>query len=87
MKSAINTCKHMNVKSIIVAVPCGSTRCVNDIRPLVDNIICLTTPHGYHAVGQCYESFEQTTDEEVIEIMAKYQDDSNDTNVLQRYNI
>ncbi|CAF1365489.1 unnamed protein product, partial [Didymodactylos carnosus] len=79
MKSAINTCKHLNAKSIIVAVPCGSVDRVNDIRQLVDNVICLTTPYGYHAVGQCYDFFDQTSDDEVIEIMEKYQDSSNTT--------
>jgi len=51
MKSAINTCKHLNVKSIIVAVPCGSADRVKAISKSVDKIICLTTPYGYHAVG------------------------------------
>lgn len=74
MKSAINTCKHLNVQSIIVAVPCGATDTVTSISQTVDKVICLTTPYGYHAVGQCYYSFDQTTDEEVIAIMAKYQD-------------
>ncbi|CAF4610948.1 unnamed protein product [Rotaria sp. Silwood2] len=74
MKAAINTCKHLNVKSIIVAVPCGPTDGVKDISKSVDKVICLTTPDHYHAVGQCYNSFDQTTDEEVIEILAKYQD-------------
>lgn len=74
MKSAINTCKHLNVKSIIVAVPCGADDTIEEIRPLVSKIICLTIPHNYHAVGQCYHSFPQTSDQEVIEIMKKYQD-------------
>ncbi|CAF1209267.1 unnamed protein product [Rotaria sordida] len=73
MKSAIMTCQHLNAQSIIVAVPCGSADRVKDISKSVDKVICLTTPYGYHAVGQCYDSFDQTTDEEVIEIMAKYQ--------------
>ncbi|CAF3161910.1 unnamed protein product [Rotaria sp. Silwood2] len=74
MKSAINTCKHLNAKSIIVAVPCGPDDTVEEIRPTVDKIICLTMPYGFCAVGQCYQSFSQTMDEEVIEIMKKYQD-------------
>ncbi|CAF1594002.1 unnamed protein product [Rotaria sp. Silwood1] len=77
MKSAINTCKHLNAKSIIVAVPCGPAEGVEEIRPLVNKIICLTTPYDYYAVGQCYNSFPQTTDGEVIEIMKKYQDLTN----------
>ncbi|CAF1209231.1 unnamed protein product [Rotaria sordida] len=74
MKSAIMTCQHLNAQSIIVAVPCGAADCVEDIRRLVDKVICLSTPYNFHAVGQCYNSFDQTTDEEVVEIMAKYQD-------------
>ncbi|CAF3845747.1 unnamed protein product [Adineta steineri] len=87
MKSAINTCKHLNAKSIIVAVPCGSVDRVKDISTFVDNIICLTTPYGYHAVGQCYKSFDQTTDKEVIEIMAKYQDSTSEDDLQSGFEI
>ncbi|CAF3847416.1 unnamed protein product, partial [Rotaria sp. Silwood1] len=44
MKSAILTCKYLNVKSIIVAVPCSATDCIEDISKSVDKVICLTTP-------------------------------------------
>ncbi|CAF1220630.1 unnamed protein product [Rotaria sp. Silwood1] len=76
MKSAINTCKRLNATSIIVAVPCGPNDILQEIRPFVNKIICLAIPYGFRSVGQCYYSFPQTTDEEVIEIMKKYQDSS-----------
>ncbi|CAF1334331.1 unnamed protein product [Rotaria sp. Silwood1] len=86
MKSAIHTCKHLNAKSIIVAVPCGPDDTIEEIRPLVNKIICLTIPHNYYAVGQCYNAFSQTTDEEVTQIMKNYQDLTN-TNIQRRYAI
>ncbi|CAF5041252.1 unnamed protein product, partial [Rotaria sp. Silwood1] len=36
--------QHLNVKSIIVAVPCSATDCIEDISKSVDKVICLTTP-------------------------------------------
>jgi putative phosphoribosyl transferase len=34
-----------------------------------DVIVCLNAPEFFHAVGQFYANFTQTTDEEVIELL------------------
>jgi putative phosphoribosyl transferase len=35
----------------------------------VDEIVCLLTPEPFHAVSMWYENFEQTTDDEVRELL------------------
>jgi len=40
-----------------------------DLAAEVDEFVCLHTPPLFMAVGQWYEDFSQTTDEEVIELM------------------
>ena len=44
----------------------------------MDEIICAFMPEFFHGVGQFYEDFSQTTDEEVRELLAKAKDGMGD---------
>ncbi|CAF1028416.1 unnamed protein product [Rotaria sordida] len=77
MKSAVMTCQRFSAESIIVAVPCGAADCIKDIRGIVDKVICLSVPYNFDSIGQCYIFFPEMIDQEVIAIMAKYQDVKN----------
>jgi predicted phosphoribosyltransferase len=37
----------------------------------VDEIICAATPKRFYGVGQWYDDFSQTTDEEVSELLER----------------
>ena len=69
MKAAIQSIKAEGAKRIIVAVPVSPTDTATEIKSMVDEFICLCTPASFYAVGQFYENFSQTTDEEVIELL------------------
>jgi len=69
MKAAIASVKGRGVKKITIAVPVSSVEASAEIKKLVDEFVCLDTPEYFGAVGAFYESFGQTTDEEVIKIM------------------
>ena len=56
----------------IVALPVGPPENVDRIAMMVDDLVCLSTPAFFAAVGQFYENFGQTTDEEVIEILERF---------------
>jgi len=66
---AIQELKHCNPKRIVVAVPVSSPIAVWKIQQEADELIVLDTPANFYAVGACYESFPQLTDDEVIKIM------------------
>ena len=66
---AIQELKHCNPKRIVVAVPVSSPIAVRKIQQEADELIVLDTPANFYAVGTCYESFPQLTDDEVIKIM------------------
>jgi predicted phosphoribosyltransferase len=36
----------------------------------VDEVVCARTPEPFHAVGEWYEDFSQTTDEEVRQLLS-----------------
>ncbi|MES2821852.1 MAG: phosphoribosyltransferase [Pseudomonadota bacterium] len=59
---------------LILAVPVGPREAIEALRPLVDELVCLFTPAPFHAVGLHYADFTQTTDTEVIELLARAED-------------
>ena len=64
--------KKQKSKNIIVAVPIGSRETVQKLSEIVDEIVVLSMPGFFNAVGQFYENFDQVEDGKVQEIMKKY---------------
>ena len=50
---------------MIVVVPVGSPEACDRLAAEADEVICLQTPLDFAAVGEVYDDFAQTTDEEV----------------------
>lgn len=67
--AAVKSVKKQGAKKIILAVPVASQEAVSKLKELADEVICLLIPDVFHAVGLHYKNFEQTTDEEVFNIM------------------
>ena len=53
-----------------IAVPVGPPDTCHEIEEQADETICLSTPEFFQAVGQYYDDFSQTTDEDVRELLA-----------------
>ena len=51
---------------LVFAVPVGALDSVRELQRYADKVVCLDTPSDFAAVGQWYERFDQTTDEEVV---------------------
>lgn len=58
------------VSKVVVAVPVASSSSVESLIRLADQVVAVEVPPGFAAVGQFYERFGQTTDEEVKRILA-----------------
>lgn len=56
-------------KKIVVAVPVSSQQAARRISEQVDEFICLYIPAPFFGVGNFYQDFSQTTDEEVIAML------------------
>jgi predicted phosphoribosyltransferase len=54
----------------VLAVPVGSGPGVEHLRAEADEVVCPVVPHVFRAVGQWYEDFGQTSDEEVLALLA-----------------
>ncbi|WP_456323047.1 phosphoribosyltransferase [Hydrogenimonas sp.] len=71
MKAALMAIKEQNPKSIIVAIPVAPPDSLPEIERLADKVVVLETPEPFWAVGAHYERFDQTSDEEVLELLQK----------------
>jgi predicted phosphoribosyltransferase len=54
---------------IVVAVPVAAPDSCEELRALVDEVVCVVTPDPFFAVGLWYEDFSPTSDEEVRELL------------------
>ncbi|OBG96543.1 phosphoribosyl transferase [Mycobacterium sp. E3251] len=57
-------------KKIIVAVPVGPPSTCRELGLEADEVVCVTMPPGFEAVGQVYGDFHQVSDDEVRETLA-----------------
>src|SRR5262249_23470651 len=55
----------------IVAVPVAARETREEFRDHVDEIVCAFTPDPFYAVGAWYGDFDQTSDEEVKELLER----------------
>jgi putative phosphoribosyl transferase len=69
MRAAVQALRKMQPRAIIVAVPVAARQTCIDLRAEVDDLVCLRTPEPFQAVGLWYENFDQTTDEEVHDLL------------------
>jgi predicted phosphoribosyltransferase len=69
MRAAIEAVRELAPRRLVVAVPVASEQTVEELRPLVDDIVVVATPSPFYAVGQGYDDFSQTTDDEVRELL------------------
>jgi putative phosphoribosyl transferase len=71
MRAAVQALKRHDPARIIVAVPVAAASTCEEFKNEVNEIVCATTPRPFYAVGQWYEEFWQTTDEEVQELLRR----------------
>lgn len=71
---AIEALQQVQPRKLILAVPIAPPSVLTALRPLVDDIVCLSSPKQFFAVGQAFRDFDQTTDEEVIDLLSRARD-------------
>ncbi|HLX69082.1 MAG TPA: phosphoribosyltransferase family protein [Verrucomicrobiae bacterium] len=69
MEAAALSTRKQGARRTIVAVPVASTSAVRRLRKVADEVIALIVDSSFEAVGVYYESFSQTTDEEVLSLL------------------
>jgi predicted phosphoribosyltransferase len=69
MRAAVAAVRQQHPARIVVAVPVAAPSTYEEFQAEVDEIVCVFTPEPFHAVGLWYESFSQTTDEEIQDLL------------------
>jgi putative phosphoribosyl transferase len=70
MLAAVQVARRHAAGRVIVAAPVAPPDTLEALEPLVDGLVCLAAPLRFRAVSQWYDSFDQTSDEEVQDLLA-----------------
>lgn len=70
MLAAISDVRKKQATKVIVAIPVSHPDSLALVQSQVDEVICLFSTPLFYAVGQFYEDFDQTEDNEVMQILA-----------------
>lgn len=69
MRAAVQAVNQRHPSKVIVAVPVGARETCRALQAIADEVMCARTPDSFSAVGQWYLDFDQTTDDEVRELL------------------
>jgi len=71
MRAAAQAVRARRPARTVVAVPVGAPQTCAELSAVADEVICVRMPEPFSAVGQWYFNFEQTSDDEVRELLRK----------------
>lgn len=63
--------RHALAREVVVAIPVGAPDAVRRLEREADRVVCILRPAAFSAVGEFYDDFQQTEDEEVVEILRR----------------
>ena len=69
MMAALHALRARHPARLVCAIPVASADALAQVRPLADEVVCLSVPANFRGVGQFYERFEQVSDEEVMALL------------------
>jgi putative phosphoribosyl transferase len=72
MQAAVIALRRLDPARIVVAVPVGARETCDRLRQVADEVVCVSTPEPFHAVGLWYKQFDQTTDDEVRDAVGMF---------------
>ena len=70
MRAAVRALRHSNPARIVVAAPVAAAETYRSLSREADEVVCVIVPETFYAVSMWYEEFNQTSDQEVRELLA-----------------
>ncbi|WP_326697541.1 phosphoribosyltransferase family protein [Streptomyces sp. NBC_01754] len=70
-RAACQVVRAQGAAHVVLAVPVASADVVARLRDDVDELVCLSAPALFSAVGEWYQDFSQTSDAEVVALLAR----------------
>jgi predicted phosphoribosyltransferase len=71
MEAAVRSLVALGARRVVVAVPVAAVEARERIAAVADEVVCAYTPEFFSAVGQWYRNFDQTSDDEVRDLLAR----------------
>jgi putative phosphoribosyl transferase len=71
LRAAIAAFQQQHPQRIIAAAPVAPPTICEDLKRIVDDVVCLNTPDPLQSIGMWYKDFSQTTDAEVRELLKR----------------
>jgi putative phosphoribosyl transferase len=71
MQAAVRALRELRPARIVVALPVAPMGAEVDFERIVDAFVCIAQPPLFFSVGQHYEDFNETTDDEVRQLLER----------------
>jgi putative phosphoribosyl transferase len=68
-RAACQVARAQGAERVVLAVPVAPTGSLEELADSADEVVCLETPAFFWAIGQFYDDFAQTTDQEVVTLL------------------
>jgi putative phosphoribosyl transferase len=68
-RAACQVARAQGAAQVVLAVPVAPRGWTAGLADAADELVCVSTPFGFEAVGQWYRDFAQTSDQEVIDCL------------------
>ena len=71
MHAAVQALREQEPAKIVVAIPVCAPETCRETQKIADEVVWLYAPEWFHGVGQFYDDFSQTSDDEVRQLLAE----------------
>jgi putative phosphoribosyl transferase len=68
-RAACRVARALGAARVVMAAPVASPEAVQAVAADADAVVCLAVPEGFNAIGQWYDDFTQTSDDEVVALL------------------
>jgi predicted phosphoribosyltransferase len=71
LRASLESLRQGHPHRLVAAAPVAAQNSVEMLKAFADEVVCLTTPLSFHAVGVWYQNFDQVSDEEAMAILRR----------------
>jgi putative phosphoribosyl transferase len=68
-RAACEVARIQGAARVVFAAPVAPPSAIAELRAVADDVIAILTPERFYAIGQFYENFTQTSDDEVVRLL------------------
>ena len=70
MRAAVTAVRALGPARVVAAAPVGARETCQQLATEADEVVCARTPVGFRSVGEWYEDFSETTDDDIRALLA-----------------